>query len=186
MRNSNCQDLSKNWKTCPQPSRSVGSLRKGMSDWEVVLLWVFVYAGRGIEDVRFESWMPCMLVNNCVLFWTPACSGIKFCLVMPCHVFCFYFHFIFFDFPFDTVPAGLSHFRAPSLKWLLRTKIAHSGLQAPSEHGAPVQRDRSRILGSWGSWHRGTGTLRAVCHSVWNLTHVYRWKNCWAYVHKGR
>lgn len=109
-----------------------------------------------------------MLVNNCVLFWTPACSDIKFRLVMPCHVFYFYFHFIFFffGFPFDTIPSGLSPFRAPSLRRLLRTKIARSGLQAPSELGAPAQRDRSRILRSWGSWQRGPGTLRAVCHSV--------------------
>lgn len=98
----------------------------------------------------------------------------------------FIFTSSFFGFPFDTVPGGLSHFRAPSLKWLLWTKIAHSALQAPSEHGAPVQRDRSRILGSWESWQRGPGTLRAVCHSVWNLTRVYKWKNCWAYVHKDR
>lgn len=108
-----------------------------------------------------------MLVDNCVLFWRPAYSDIKFCLVTPCYVLYFYFHLIFFVcFPFDTVSGGPSQYRAPSVKGLLRTKIAHSGLQAPSEHGAPVQRDRSRILGSWGSWQRGPGTLRAVCHSV--------------------
>lgn len=45
----------------------------------------------------------------------------------------------------------------------------------PSEHTAPVQRDRSRIQGSWGSWQRGPGTLRAVCHSFWNLTHICKW-----------
>lgn len=52
-----------------------------------------------------------------------------FFFVMLCHDFCF-FIFTFFFF-LDTAPGSLSRYRAPSLKWFLRTKMMHSGLQAP-------------------------------------------------------
>lgn len=100
MHNCSHPGLSKNWKTCLLASRSVVRLRKGVSDWEVVLLWIFVYTGRRIEDVWFEcSGYHCVYWSIIVFcFWTPAYSDTKFCLVTPpCHVFYFYFHlFVFF------------------------------------------------------------------------------------------
>lgn len=99
MHNCSHPGLSKNWKTCLLASRSVVRLRKGVSDWEVVLLWIFVYTGRRIEDVWFEcSGYHCVYSSIIVFcFWTPAYSDTKFCLVTPpCHVFYFYFHLFFF------------------------------------------------------------------------------------------
>lgn len=123
---------------------------------------IFVYTGRRIEDMWFDSsgyhrvcWSITVFCFG--LLPTLILSSVWSCLAM-CSIFFFTAFFVLFCFLFDTVLGGLSHFRTPLLERLLRTKIAHSGLQAPSEHGAPVQRDRSRILGSWGSWQRGPET----------------------------
>lgn len=98
MHNCSHQGLSKNWKTCTLSSGSVLRLRKGMFDWEVVLLWVFVYTGRRIEDIQFESsgYHVCWLI---IVF----CFGHLPTLLLSAvwsHLENFYFHLIiFFVFP---------------------------------------------------------------------------------------
>lgn len=140
-----CIFITQRWENC------------GHAVW---LLWVM------------HIWVDNFFCLDASLFWYY--TFFFFCHALPWFLL-FYFHFFFFYF---SLTLHLEVFRATEPLhwndfWEQRWRI--QACRLPSEHTAPVQRDRSRILGSWGSWQRGPGTLRAVCHSFWNLTHICKW-----------
>lgn len=74
--------------------------------------------------------------------------------VLLCHDFCF-----------SLFPFALTVYLVVSLTLEPCTEMVVENKDYAFRLAVPVQRDRSRTLGSWGSWQRGPGTLRAVCHS---------------------
>lgn len=81
----------------------------------VWLLWVM------------HIWVDNFFCLDASLFWYYTFFFFLSCFAMI-STFLFSLFFLFF---LDTAPGSLSRYRAPSLKWFLRTKMTHSGLQAP-------------------------------------------------------